>query len=144
MRLWASVAVYGLLAAVVVGLAGCIVYPSVAQTGSVNIRPENGYVLASAPQGGSAIVYLDVVNHGGAGDTLRGVWSAAAQRAELRGPKGPITDVEVPAATTVSLASDDRHIELFDLKQALRPGDTIIVTLIFEKSGAIGAITVVR
>jgi copper(I)-binding protein len=125
-------------------LGGCVTYPTVAMTGSVRLRPENGRVLRPAPKGGTAVVYVDVVNHGGANDTLTGASCEVAGRAELRGGSGKIESVEIPASTTVSLASEASHIELYDLKQELRTGDTVIVTLLFEKSGAVGVITVVR
>ena len=135
---------FALLGLVVLSVAGCSVYPTIQKAGGVRIRPENGRALHAAPAGGTAVVYVDVVNTGGADDTLIGVQSDAAGRAELRNRHGRIGDVSVPAATTVALASDDRHIELYDLMRELKAGDVIIVTLLFEKSGAVGAITVVQ
>ncbi len=132
------------LGLVLLTAAGCAVYPSVHRAGGVKVRPENGRVLHAAAAGGTATVYVDVVNNGGAADTLVGVASEAAGRAELRDRTGRIAHIPVPAATTVPLASDERHIALYDLKRELKTGDVIIVTLVFEKSGAIGAITVVQ
>ena len=135
---------YALLGLVLLSVAGCSTYPTIQKAGGVRIRPENGRALHAAPAGGTAVVYVDVVNSGGADDTLIGVLSDAAGRAELRSRHKRIADVSVPALTTVTLASDDRHIELYDLKRELKVGDVIIVTLLFEKSGAVGAITVVQ
>ena len=135
---------FALLGLVLLSVAGCSVYPTIRKAGGVRIRPENARALQAAPAGGSTVVYVDVVNTGGAGDTLIGVLSDAAGRAELRSRHRRIADVSVPAASTVTLASDDRHIELYDLKRELKAGDVIIVTLLFEKSGAIGASTVVQ
>ena len=135
---------YALLGLVLLSVAGCSTYPTIQKAGGVRIRPENGRALHAAPAGGTALVYVDVVNSGGADDTLIGVQSDAAGRAELRSRHKRIADVSVPATTTVALASDDRHIELYDLKRELKVGDVIIVTLLFEKSGAVGAITVVQ
>ena len=135
---------YALLGFVLLSVAGCSVYPTVREAGGVRIRPENGRALRAAPAGGTAVVYVDVVNTGGADDTLIGVLSDAAGRAELRNRSAPIARIAIPPATTVALASDDRHIELYDLKRELKTGDVIIVTLLFEKSGAVGAITVVQ
>ena len=133
-----------LLGLVLVGVAGCTIYPFVERVGGVKIRPENSRVLHAVPASGTAIVYLDVVNHGGADDTLVGVLSEAAERAELRSRRRRIREISVPAARTVPLASTDRHIELYDLKRELKTGDVIVVTLVFVKSGAIGAVTVVQ
>lgn len=132
-----------LLALIALSAAGCS-YPSVTMTGTVKVRPENGRVLSPAPAGGSATVYVDVVNNGGADDTLVGVASDVAGRAELRGRAARIDRIPVPAATTVPLASEDRHIRLYDLRRELRSGDVVIVTLLLQKSGAVGAITVVK
>jgi periplasmic copper chaperone A len=135
----------GLLALVLACLVGCTVSdPTIDQLGEPLIRPENARVLRPAPAGSSAVVYVDVVNRGGADDTLVGVLSDVAGRAELRDRSGRLGKVSIPPASTVALASDGRHIELYDLKQPLRTGDVIIVTLLFEKSGAIGAITAVQ
>ena len=132
------------LLAVLALAAGCTSYPSLAKTGTVKVRPENGRVLSPASAGGKATVYVDVVNNGGADDTLMGVMSEVAGRAELRSRHGTIDHIVIPAATMVPLASEDRHIQLYDLKRELREGDVIIVTLLLQKSGAIGAITVVK
>jgi len=135
----------GLLALVLACIVGCTVsYPTVDQLGEPLIRPENARVLHPALAGGSAVVYVDVVNRGGADDTLVGVLSDVAGHAELRDRSGRLGKVSIPPASTVALTSDGRHIELYDLKQPLRTGDVIIVTLLFEKSGAIGAITAVQ
>jgi copper(I)-binding protein len=135
----------GLLVFVLVSFGGCTMsYPTVAQTGEPVIRPENGRVLQAAPAGGRAVCYVEVVNQGGAADTLVGVVSDIAGRAELRDRSGRLSKVRIPPASKVGLTSEERHIELYDLKQDLRTGDVIIVTLLFEKSGAIGAITAVR
>ena len=134
-----------LLGVVLACAVGCTVsYPSVDQTGEPVIRPENGRVLHPALAGGSTVVYVEVVNQGGAGDMLLGVLSDVAGRAELRDHAGPLGKVRIPPASTIALSSEGRHIELYDLRQPLQTGDVIIVTLLFEKSGAIGVISAVQ
>src|SRR5205807_6705686 len=60
------------------------------------IRPENARVLHPAPSGGSAVVYVEVVNRGGADDTLVGVLSDVAGHAELRDRSGRLGKVSIP------------------------------------------------
>ena len=129
---------------IVLSLAGCIIYPSVERAGTVKIRPENGRILRAASPGGTAVMYVDVVNQGGASDTLLGVQSDVAGRVELLDGGTRLEELEIPSATTVPLASEARHITLYDLKRDLRAGESIIVTLLFRKSGAIGVITAVQ
>ena len=132
-----------LLGLALLGVAGCVIYPSVEEAGGARIRPENGRLLRPAPAGGTAVVYVDVINSGAFPDTLVGVLSDTAGRAELRQGDAPIRSLEIPPASRVMLASEARYIRLSDLRRDLRSGDQIIVTLIFAKSGAIGVITVV-
>jgi len=49
----------------------------------------------------------------------------------------PVDAVEVPAGKTVMLEPGGFHVMLFDLPKALKAGDTIPVTLTFEKAGEI-------
>ena len=49
-----------------------------------------------------------------------------------------------PGATTMSFTPEGPHVVLSELTRALTPGETTIVTLIFEKSGGIGVITTVE
>jgi periplasmic copper chaperone A len=52
--------------------------------------------------------------------------------------------MEVPGTTVVTLVPDGPHVVLSGLTRPLVPGESIIVTLVFEKSGGIGVITVVE
>ena len=56
----------------------------------------------------------------------------------------PLTQLEVPGATTMKFAADGPHIILDQLTRPLTPGETIIVTLLFQKSGGIGIVTLVE
>jgi copper(I)-binding protein len=125
-------------------LAGCVIYPSVQRAGTVKIRPENGRILRAASPGDAAVMYVDVVNQGGASDTLLAVQTDVAARAELLNDGTRLDQLEIPPGTTVPLASETRHITLYELKRNLQVGESIIVTLLFKKSGAIGVITAVQ
>jgi copper(I)-binding protein len=56
----------------------------------------------------------------------------------------PVTSIEIPAGETVELKPGGYHIMLLDVKKVLAVGDTIEVTLTFEKAGEVQATAEVR
>jgi copper(I)-binding protein len=46
-----------------------------------------------------------------------------------------VAAVELPAGKTVELKPGGYHLMLMDLKQQLKPGDTVVVTLVIEGAG---------
>ena len=56
----------------------------------------------------------------------------------------PISRLEIPAGGSVELKPGSYHIMLIGLKQDLKPGDTIEITLKFEKVGEIKVTATVR
>lgn len=56
----------------------------------------------------------------------------------------PVDRVEIPAGGSVELKPGSYHIMLIDLKEELKPGDSIEITLTFEKAGAITVTAEVR
>jgi copper(I)-binding protein len=132
-------------AALVVALlltAGCVTYPSVMEVGGPRLRPDKGRAVRQ-PNG--ALVYFDIKSTGKYGDVITAVYSPLAKTAALVNAGGdPLTRFEVPGATTFSFTPEGPHVVLSDLTRALTAGETIIVTLVFEKSGGIGVITTVE
>ncbi|HET9490836.1 MAG TPA: copper chaperone PCu(A)C [Methylomirabilota bacterium] len=127
------------------GLAGgCTYYPSVVDVGGVRLRPEAGRAVRSA-SGHEAAVYFKLNSTGKYGDALTGAESRLARTTELRGPGGDrIGRVEIAGATVVSFERGGPHIALANFTRTLTPGEVIIVTLHFEKSGPLGLVTVVE
>lgn len=78
-------------------------------------------------------------------DKLVGARSAAAARAEIHNhvmEKGVakmrrVENVPIPAGKSVVLSPHGYHIMLLDLKAPLKEGDTLPLTLVFEKAGEI-------
>ena len=132
-------------AALVVALlltAGCVTYPTVMDVGGPRLRPDKGRAVRQAD---GAVVYFDIKSTGKYGDVITAVYSPVARQAALVGAGGdPLSRFEVPGATTFSFAAGGPHVVLSELTRALTPGETIIVTLIFEKSGGLGVITTVE
>jgi len=123
---------------------GCTYYPSVVDMGGVRLRPEEGRAVRSA-NGQEAAVYFKINSTGKYGDVLRGAESPLARKAEVRGAGGSrIRELEIPGVTVVTFDRGGPHIVLADFTRTLEPGEVIIVTLHFEKSGALGLVTVVE
>jgi copper(I)-binding protein len=130
------------LAVVLLLAAGCVNYPTVMDAGGTRLRPEKGRAVRTAD---SAVVYFDIKSTGKYGDVITAVYTPVAKQAALVDAAGdPLTRLEVPGSTTMSFKPEGPHVVLKELTRSLTPGETIIVTLIFEKSGGIGVITTVE
>jgi copper(I)-binding protein len=131
-----------ILAAAIAMLAGCVHYPTVMDSGGVRIRTENGRAVR---KGDDLIVSCDIASTGKYGDVIVSVTTAVARQAQLVNGKGkPIGRLEVPGATTVRFTPDGPHIVLADLQRPIEHGETFVVTLVFQKSGGIGIVTLLE
>lgn len=99
--------------------------------------------LPSAKVGGG---YLTLTNEGAIADRLLGGSSPVAGRVEIHSMEmnnnvmtmRPHADgVEIPAGETVELAPGGFHLMLLDLKQPLKEGERVPLTLEFEHAGTI-------
>jgi len=117
--------------------AGCIHYPSVEDIGGIRIVPRKGRAVR---QGDGAVVYMELHSTGKFGDAVTTAFSPVAREAQLVPPGR----MEVPGTSVVTLEPAGPHVVLTGLTRPLVPGEAIIVTLVFEKSGGIGVITVVE
>jgi copper(I)-binding protein len=117
--------------------AGCVTYPSVEDIGGIRIVPRKGRAVR---QGDGAVVYMELHSTGKFGDAVTTAYSPVAREAQLVPPGR----MEVPGISVVTLEPAGPHVVLSGLTRDLVPGESIIVTLVFEKSGGIGVITVVE
>jgi copper(I)-binding protein/uncharacterized protein YcnI len=99
--------------------------------------------LPNAPVGGG---YLTITNTGGEADRLVSVTSPVAAMTALHQMKmegdmmkmGELPEgVVIPAGETVTLAPGGMHIMFMNLTQPLVEGETVPVTLTFEKAGPV-------
>jgi len=129
-------------AALALLLAGCVHYPTVMDTGGVRIRTENGRAVR---QGDRLVVSCDIASTGKYGDVIVSVTTPVARQAQIVNVRGaPLGRLEVPGATTVHFTPAGPHIVLTDLQRPVERGETFIVTLMFQKSGGIGVVTLLE
>jgi copper(I)-binding protein len=121
------------------GVGGCVYYPTVPDIGGIRIRPQNGRAIR---QPAGLVVYMDLDSTGKYGDAVVAVIVPPfAKNAALLDPAGqPISRLEVPGETRVRLFPEGPRIVLTDLTRPMVPGEALIVTLVFEKVGQIGAV----
>lgn len=123
---------------------GCVYFPSVRDVGGVRLQPERARAVRS-PTADEAAVYFKLRSTGKYGDLLTGAESSVARRAELRDSFGSaVGEIEIPGETVVNFEEDGPRVVLSDFTRALARGEVIIVTLHFQKSGAVGLVTVVE
>jgi copper(I)-binding protein len=122
--------------------AGCIHYPTVDEAGSPRIRPENARAVRQ-PDG--LAFYVDLHSTGKFGDVIVGAQAAMAREARLvDGAGAAVQRVEVPGMSVFPLREGAPHVRLAGLTRALNTGEVIIVTLVLEKTGKLGVVTVVE
>jgi hypothetical protein len=110
-----------------------------AQTGGIEIKDAWARATPGGAQTGAA--YLTLLSP--TGDRLTGVTSPAAEKAELHQMTNDggimkmreVTAIDLPPGTPVSLKPGGLHVMLTGLKHPLQPGQSLPVTLQFEKSG---------
>ena len=107
------------------------------------ISVAEGWTRQIAPGQSTAAVYLTIANRGDGGDLLIGV-DAAQGQASLHSSSSadgvarmrPLEDgLEIGPRSMVELKPGGTHIMLAGIRQRASPGDTMDLTLGFERSG---------
>ncbi len=119
---------------------------SAASAGS-DISIADAYARAASPMAKAGGVFMLILNAGDSDDRLIGLRTEAARRAELHTNIETDTGVmqmrqveagfEVPAGGQRLLARGGDHLMLMGLTRPFRDGQTITLTLIFERAGEI-------
>jgi len=121
---------------------GCVYYPTVEDVGGVRLLPVRGRVVRS---GDGALFFADINNTGMFEDVLVRVETPIAKRAQLVSQTGaPLARLLVPGTSQVRLHAGGERVALSELTRELKPGEVVIVTLYFEKSGALGVVSPVE
>jgi len=112
--------------------------------GSLEIS--NGYTRATLPKAPVGGGYITIVNKGTEGDRLISASSPFAKSTSLHDMKMDGTmmkmaempdGIEIPAGGTVTLAPGGLHMMFMGLTQPFVEGQTVPVTLVFEKAGSV-------
>jgi copper(I)-binding protein len=123
-------------------VGGCVYYPSVEDVGGVRLLPEHGRVVRN---GDGALFFVDINSTGMFEDALVRVETPIAKRAQLLTQTGePLTRLSVPGTSLVRLHPGGERVALSELTRDLKTGEVVIVTLFFEKSGALGVVSPVE
>jgi copper(I)-binding protein len=120
--------------------------PVLAQSG---VRLESAWARRAPAGGGhgggaNGAVYVTIRNGGAAPDALVSARTDAARTVELHETVNeggvmkmrPLPKFEVVAGGAVEMKPGGHHLMLLGLTRDLHPGDTVSVTLTFEKAGA--------
>lgn len=111
-------------------------------TTTIQLRDAHARIMPGAQVGAA---YVRITNAGKEPDRLTAVSTPIAGKAEIHSMTDdngvmkmrPVADViEVKPGETVELKPGGLHIMLTDLKSAPKPGESIPLTLIFQKAGA--------
>ncbi len=146
----------------VVALAVASVAAGCSSGASAEIKVTDPWARASSAMAAAGAAYMTIQNTGTAADSLLGAASPVATSVEVHetvvmgspapGASGdggmmgmqPVARLEIPAGGTVELKPGSFHIMLVGLQQDLKVGDTIEITLTFEKAGEVKVTAQVR
>ncbi|MFQ3661128.1 MAG: copper chaperone PCu(A)C [Chloroflexaceae bacterium] len=108
--------------------------------------PAMGQGTDTMPPGGTSAAYMVLVNRGGTGDRLISASTDVAAVVELHETKmvdnvmqmAPVAGgIPVPANGQVELKPGGLHVMLIGLKRDLAAGETVRLTLNFERAGTV-------
>lgn len=99
----------------------------------------------AARAGGQGAGFMGIRNNGAEADRLVAASSPAAPRMELHTHirdgdvmrMRPVNDIPVPAGQTVRLQPGGLHLMFIGLSQELHQGQSVPVTLVFERAGPV-------
>lgn len=120
----------------------------------------SGYALAQSPQAGIQVidawarsseggretaVYLTIINRGERDDTLLGATSPAAERVvieqlrieDLKAKRRTLSSLKIESSSRLDLSPSSRYLAVSGLKDPLRPGQTMPITLRFANAGQV-------
>ncbi|MCS7084118.1 MAG: copper chaperone PCu(A)C [Aquificaceae bacterium] len=106
-----------------------------------NIAVKNGWVREVPQASRATAAYMQIENKSSQADKLVSASSPAAAITEIHetvdGKMRKIQSIDIPANSKVELKPGGLHIMLIDLKNPLKEGDKVDLTLRFEKAGEV-------
>lgn len=125
-------------------LAAALLLPSLAaRAEDSGIRVDQVWARATPGGAKTGVMYLSVTNTGTAPDKLVGASTPVAAKAEVHESKSangvmqmrPVSTLTIAPGKTVVLQPDGYHLMLTGLKQPLKEGEHVPLTLVFEHAG---------
>jgi hypothetical protein len=105
------------------------------------IEVKDPWVRLVPPKSKNTAAYMKIENMGTEADKLVDASGNVSKITELHetveGKMRRVKAIEVPAGKTVELKPGGLHVMLIELKEPLKEGQTVEITLKFEKSGEI-------
>ncbi len=131
--------------ALAVALLGTLAIAGVASAEDGAIRVNEAWARATPGGARTGAVYLTVTNAGTTLDTITGVSTPAADKAELHQMKiengimemRPVPALAVPPGQSLTLGPNGYHVMLTGLRAPLKEGGTVPLTLTFEHAGPV-------
>jgi protein SCO1 len=133
-----------LLAAATAGAAevDARIPPAADPASSGSIRVVGAWSRSTAPGASVGVVYFEVINSGPA-DTLLTIECPAAERAEMHATARvdglmkmrPVASADIPAGGRLSFQPGGLHAMLIGIKQPLKEGGRLPLTLVFRRAG---------
>lgn len=110
---------------------------------AADIAVKSPWVRASLVQSEVTAGYLEITNSGKTDDALVSASSPVAGHMEIHTMKmdggimqmRKLEKLDIPAGKTVTLAPGGDHLMFFELKQTLKKGESVPITLTFKKAG---------
>ncbi|WP_448587694.1 copper chaperone PCu(A)C [Thermocrinis sp.] len=103
------------------------------------IEVKDAWVRLVPPNAKTTAAYMKIENKGTEADKLIDASNNVSKITELHetvdGKMRKISAIEIPAKKTVELKPGGLHVMIIDLKEPLKEGQTVEITLKFEKSG---------
>jgi len=129
-----------------------VIATSAAQSPSATVAVEKPWARATPGKSTTGAVYMTLVDRATTPDRLIGVSSPVAARAQIHtaGQENGVMkmrEVEalpVEPGKPIEFKPGGYHIMMLDLKQPLKEGDSVPVTLSFEKAGRVEVIVPVQ
>ncbi|KAF0146517.1 MAG: hypothetical protein FD153_143 [Rhodospirillaceae bacterium] len=134
---------FGMLAAMGAVVVGLPLAAWAADGGGVQVK--DSWTRATAGESPNGAVFMTLTDVSGRGDTLVAVESSVSTTTELHVHTGiggvmqmhPVESLPVPAGGSVTLKPGAEHVMLMGLKQPLKEGDAIPLTLTFANAGKV-------
>ncbi|WP_333785181.1 copper chaperone PCu(A)C [Thermocrinis sp.] len=105
------------------------------------IEVKDPWVRLVPPNSKNTAAYMKIENKGTEADKLVDASNNVSKITELHetvgGKMRKVNAIEVPAGKTVELKPSGLHVMIIDLKEPLKEGQTVEITLKFEKAGEI-------